>query len=1166
MTRTAFLFSFLFFFQGLFAQDGRFDTSFANGGKLISNFGFPPFYVEALCIQRDGKVVVGGGAMVTGTQREHQFFLTRFKADGQPDSSFGIHGIVYTPLQRTESMDRVTKIIQLPDGRLLVGGTSSEYSSDNLAICRYMIDGRPDSSFNGTGIHFTSGGLGDFEWQPDGKLLVTTEHSGRVFRLLPDGTLDRSFNHYQKTAYELMPRLVHRLADDKVVVAGYNRTWPFVSDGPYVMRLKSNGVLDSTFGKDGYLANEGFSVHHNVLFSVDQQERLYECIWYSPSNRDTFQVRISRLLPSGQLDLSFGNNGTVKLEVPDIRFFTEDLVSFQLQPDGKIIFGGTLINTQGVRQLGVLRLLPNGDFDPGFGQSGQAFIETGTHAFEGLVASQGQDGSVVVAGYDFANGRYGVAAGRLLPDGSADRSFGTGGVTSRYVGIEQPVDDVALDILSQEDGKFITAGSISNGPYSSVAVVRYEPGGNIDSSFGEQGVVYLTTRGRYPHNPDLLQQRDGQYALNIKQDKAGNLVILSWEKDLVSLGRQCVLYKLKKNGQLDPAFGAGGRQVIRRADSLQISPYGLGLQSDGKIIVAASAYNRLTYIKDGPLVGRILPDGRIDSSFGKGGWIEERRFQINPTEEEITTNRICLQADDKILFTGDNTPYYLPFFGVARYTRNGLPDSTFGYAGLTSTKIIAVNQSASIAVQPDGKIVLAGAAHSTGKCVARFDSTGKLDYSFGKNGVKANIGIGFNSDVVLQADGKIILHGTSISTNDWEDGSQISISRLLENGSEDITFGNGGTLTFSNLDKRRDLPGLMTLAPTGEILLCGGTNLRMSENYGSANSFVYRLTNRIQDCSRFTIAQGRDTMICSGGQGVVIGAAPVAGISYSWRPDYFLNNANQAQPTVNPNDQTYYTLTATNPGGCIAYDTVIVSVAPALSEPFVTVSAGQSNFCEGGSVRLITSATGSFQWYRDNVLVAGATSKEFTTTLPGHYQVEVRSIAGCIARSVQGQLVTVYPQPPKPVIVQTGNTLSTGSALSYQWYLNGQLIAGANYASYTAATPGNYAVMVTSPFQCPSVLSEPVAVISTGINDPALNGNISVGPNPVTDALHIRYSGNFTRLWVSITDASGRTVLSGTSFTTTFDYDASTLKPGVYIVLIRDLKAGHMIRRTILKV
>ena len=150
---------------------------------------------------------------------------------------------------------------------------------------------------------------------------------------------------------------------------------------------------------------------------------------------------------------------------------------------------------------------------------------------------------------------------------------------------------------------------------------------------------------------------------------------------------------------------------------------------------------------------------------------------------------MVLQPDGAIVAAGRSSGN----FALARYTTNGALDSSFGSGGLVTTDLGSAEVVRAMALQSDGKLVVAGGSGND-FALARYNPGGSLDTGFGTNGsVKTDFGGGIDMarGLVLQPDGKIVAVGRT------QLGSVVAfaIARYNPSGSLDTTFGTNGMVT-----------------------------------------------------------------------------------------------------------------------------------------------------------------------------------------------------------------------------------------------------------------------------------------------------------------------------------------------------------------------------------
>ncbi len=187
--------------------------------------------------------------------------------------------------------------------------------------------------------------------------------------------------------------------------------------------------------------------------------------------------------------------------------------------------------------------------------------------------------------------------------------------------------------------------------------------------------------------------------------------------------------------------------------------------------------------------------GVLDPEFGMNGIVTTDFFNNDDYAYDL-----AIQPDGKIILAGYVYSYKADF-ALVRYNSNGSLDNSFGVGGKVTTDFASSDDmAAAVALQPDGKILVAGTAYigtsDSAFAIARYYPNGSLDPSFSGDGrVITDVGDGndFGEDVLIQPDGKILLVGSSVI------GSNIyfAVLRYLPNGSLDTSFGSGGIVTTS---------------------------------------------------------------------------------------------------------------------------------------------------------------------------------------------------------------------------------------------------------------------------------------------------------------------------------------------------------------------------------
>src|SRR5262249_37980543 len=220
-----------------------------------------------------------------------------------------------------------------------------------------------------------------------------------------------------------------------------------------------------------------------------------------------------------------------------------------------------------------------------------------------------------------------------------------------------------------------------------------------------------------------------------------------------------------RTGALDTSFGTGGT-VITDFAGAYAGAAAVAIQADGKVVAAGTVVGGQRWHF---AVVRYNTDGALATGFGPGG---RGKTDFGGICEVATS--VAVQPDGKIVVVGGSVIGYFNDFALARYNTDGTLDAGFGVGGKVLTDFGVSATAYSIAVQPDGKIVAAGAANIDGNYdfeVVRYNSDGRLDESFGAGGkVSTDFGMldqGFSwalgYSLAIQPDGHIVVAGGGLT-------------------------------------------------------------------------------------------------------------------------------------------------------------------------------------------------------------------------------------------------------------------------------------------------------------------------------------------------------------------------------------------------------------------
>ncbi len=404
--------------------------------------------------------------------------------------------------------------------------------------------------------------------------------------------------------------------------------------------------------------------------------------------------------PEGQLDLTFSHDGKTTANLGE----GQDGMAVIVQKDGKIVVVGDMLPAVGPRDFAVARFNADGTPDSGFGGDGTVTTNIGSNLDLGQTTSYDsstaaaiqKDGKIVVAGFTNAGKKnffdFDFAVVRYLPNGDLDSTFGKNGIVTTTFTSDS--EDRAFAVAVQSDGKIVVAGSSPNAPgFNDFALARYLPDGTPDKSFSGDGRVITDFTGGFDFAKSMVIQKNGK-------------IVLAGPTTATHLSVDFGLARYNTDGSLDNSFGGDGRAVTDFF-GLEDELSAIALQADGKIVAVGTTtdgfvfdFSLARYLPNGSLDKGFSGDGRIISDFGSN---TERAFDVT------------VQPDGKIIAAGESFQRTNDF-ALAHYLSNGTLDQSFGTHGKVFTDFkdahFGTSQSDSaraITLQKDGKIVAAGA-------------------------------------------------------------------------------------------------------------------------------------------------------------------------------------------------------------------------------------------------------------------------------------------------------------------------------------------------------------------------------------------------------------------------------------------------------------------------
>lgn len=682
--------------------------------------------VEAVAVQPDGKIVVGGSfPLVNGVPKAG---LARLNPDGSLDNTFNaVAGSFFD-------------VVIQPDSKILVAGTSS-------GIARLNSDGTLDPTFVlGTG---PNGLVVDVLLLPDGKIIVSgnfTQYNGtpisRIARLNSNGSLDPTF---APPTINSGVREVASQADGKLVFVGFFNNVGGITRRN-VARLNPDGSHDTSFVPA--VNQTTFTEHVSLAVQTDGKIIL-----------GATMEGLKRLNPDGSNDSTFVTSSQFGLNGAMSRILT--------LPDGKILVGGSLYASIGSNPYGVVRFNSDGTLDMSFTR--QECIDGGLHVFSIDVTPTGR---IIAVGDVYKFGSVASTNKRIAqlnPDGTLDSGF-IGSIEGFGIG---------RAIVQQSDGKILVGGDFqtANGtPRRNI--VRFNSDGSIDGSFvagsnweiqsialqadgkiiiggssltingvGPSGVLRLNINGSIDPTFNFLEF-EGQRIHSVAVQPDGK--ILAGGLMGRSIGSVGVI-RVNTDGTLDTSFAVNSSGTVYQVSVL---PNGQIYAGGAFVSYAGGGRNQIV---------RLNSDGTVDSSFNPG------------TGLNLAVRALAPQSDGKVVIGGEFTSIFgISAPRIARLNSDGSRDPGFNQGQGFDSPVL------SILIQPDGSggfQIFAGGNFATYNGTARA-GLARLNVDGSLDALDEQFVGGVNS-LAIQTDGKL-LAGGSFTTVGGQPRS--GIVRLVTNG------------------------------------------------------------------------------------------------------------------------------------------------------------------------------------------------------------------------------------------------------------------------------------------------------------------------------------------------------------------------------------------------
>ncbi|MES2485560.1 MAG: T9SS type A sorting domain-containing protein [Bacteroidota bacterium] len=715
--------------------------------------------------------------------------MSAFSQSGVLDTSFGTNGKVITALGTNNNWANAVSV--LPNSKFLVGGAYvSAHGEIDFALARFNANGTLDTAF---GI--------------DGKVVTSFLNNGHNYSFINS---------------------IHPQPDGKFIVLGTSGMASVFSKLA-IVRYNADGSIDSGFGSNGKIISNLWpnSLSGNKLVFLSDGSFIVTSanLYVATQNYD---IGVEKYTANGTPDTSFGTNGQVITSFgTGLNNARSTPAAIALKADGKFVIGGSYFQNNTLK-MAVAQFNANGTLDTTFDADGKVLTNFGAGASsQGFQVFTGADGKITVAGGVNSNTATSFGLARYNANGTLDTAFDNDGM-ALYAFAANDDYSVVENVALQPNGKFVV---VCKPVYfmlesSDFVIRRFNTDATIDTAFGTNGKASVTFD---------TGANEAQFAA-LTPD--GDIIVTGKSTPLDAEHTEFGIAKFGANGIIDTSFGSNGKQTVayeKGNDELAIL---LALPDDKLISIGSSGYRQSNnFVRKHIVLAKYNADGSPDVAFGTLGKVYSV-FNDNINTVVAAT----LQPDGKIVVGNTYYNYSQNFYSyeVIRYNANGSLDTSFGTEGKVGVSFVP----ASIVIQPNGKIIVAGESYLgdglSAFNAARFNTNGTLDAGFGTNGyaIVSYTGSAFTSaTTLLQPDGKIVMFGSVVNN----DSSMVLKGlRFNANGTTDTAFGDNGTLIL--------LPGAYAylsykcfLQPDGKIIVAGrglGTEVNFTTMRFTANGAI----------------------------------------------------------------------------------------------------------------------------------------------------------------------------------------------------------------------------------------------------------------------------------------------------------------------------------------
>ncbi|XFA70366.1 cadherin-like domain-containing protein [Tistrella mobilis] len=781
--------------------DRTLDTSFGTGGYLIIDTDLlgGGTGAQAVSVQADGSILVASATEDSGFPGQQVPVIWRLTADGALDTGFGLRGVATGEAAHTVSFAFA------PDGGIIVVGTNSFAADISTTVQRFTADGALDGGFGRDG-GFTIGGM-EFPVNhtsvridaDTGEILLGGIHYDSA--LQPADIYFARYNATGQAVFDADPAaytengaavvIAPTIAVDDVDLGDADTLDGFTvsltrdggADGQDQFSAADGGTLDAlTEGQA--LVVSGTTIGTVVTNSAGAlvlslnaaatralvNEALRQIAYANSSDAPPASVDLVWTVNDGNAGTQ-GTGGAAEGTLTS----TVAITAVNDAPVITVPGGGTITVTEDTATA--ITGISFADADAGSGTVEVTLsVDAGT-----ITATSG-------AGVTVTDGTKAIMLSGTIADINAF-------IAAQGVTFQTDTDDTGDVTLTVDIDDLGNSGGASETASETVTITVDAVNDAPDLTTMPDGVVVVDGPGDMDSVGGIVALPDGSYyQFGVDTDVAPNMVVIA---------------RYDADGKLDTSFGTNG--IVTLDSGGTFTPGTALLQSNGKLLISG------TVSPSGGTTAAVLislnDDGSMDEGFGTSGVVV-----FNEAGVEFSLFKVTVDDTDRILVAGMN------FTGAAgttdgllyRLLADGSIDTAFNGGAPVAIDLGGNETLLSVAVQDDGKIVVAG-ANDDGAILQRYNADGTLDTGFGGSGTVTidDPDIFESSMIVLpQSAGGMIVVNMHV---DVDTGLPVTtLVRLADDGSVDGSFGSGGSLVFTG-----NLTTDATLLADGSVVLVG---------------------------------------------------------------------------------------------------------------------------------------------------------------------------------------------------------------------------------------------------------------------------------------------------------------------------------------------------------